>query len=376
MADGHLIQSFAALQKKSTILICEVCEICQEFVVHEELIDNCVDCDLKSVEIVKLFDDFKQTILAKIDYSKATDLKPSYVCSDSYQSMFRVIFDGNSLKIQRIMYDEDGENMCGLTKHYSFNQEPLDNVPTHVFPLHSNDETLRILILTKNLKAWLVNPYGDSLELKKVPYPTRSQFLWPYRVNEEDDDDLFYWSYWDESEKMIRFTHSDDFSIPCEVMPFIKMSCSNYFLLCFLVYELVVLVDVRQNSYEEITLNLFGTNVSCFSTYFSSPSNNQITRHSIKALILWSLKDKSVQVCFKEAGKWHSVPARYQPNCCLGDKLLWNYAEKNSGMMLTYEFTVGIYDCSFKLLPLVKEPDNTLIEVFAHETLTDFRLSH
>ena len=42
--------------------------------------NNCVDCDLKSVEIAKLFDDFKQTILAKIDYSKATDLKPSYVC--------------------------------------------------------------------------------------------------------------------------------------------------------------------------------------------------------------------------------------------------------------------------------------------------------
>ena len=311
--------------------------------------NNCVDCDLKSVEIVKLFDDFKQTILAKIDYSKATDLKPSYVCSDSYQSMFRVIFDGNSLKIQRIMYDEDGENQrCGLTRDYSFNQEPLDNVPTHVFPLHSNDETLRILILTKNLKAWLVNPYRDSLELKKVPYPTRSQFLWPYRVNEEDDDNLFYWSYWDESEKMIRFTHSDDFSIPCEVMPFIKMSCSEYFLLCFLICERVVLVDVRQNSYEEITLNVFGTNVSCFSTYFSSPSNNQITRHSIKALILWSLKDKSVQVWFKAGGKWHSVDiVGYQPNCCTA-------------------FTVGIDDCSFKLLPLVKEPDNTLIEVFAH----------
>ena len=101
-------------------------------------------------------------------------------------------------------------------------------------------------------------------------------------------------------------------------------------------------------------MNVFGTDVSCFSTYFSSPSNNQITRHSIRALILWSLKDKSVQVCFKEAGKWHSEPARYQPNCCLGDKLLWNYAEKNSGMMLTYEFTVGIYDCSFKILPSLR----------------------
>ena len=131
-------------------------------------------------------------------------------------------------------------------------------------------------------------------------------------------------------------------------MPFIKMSCSEYFLLCFLICERVVLVDVRQNSYEEITLNLYGTNVSCFSTYFSSPSNNQITRHSIKALILWSLKDKSVQVWFKAGGKWHSVDiVGYQPNCCTA-------------------FTVGIDDCSFKLLPLVKEPDNTLIEVFAH----------
>ena len=92
--------------------------------------------------------------------------------------------------------------------------------------------------------------------------------MWPYRVNEEDDDDLFYWSYWDESEKMIRFTHSDDFSIPCEVMPFIKMSCSDYFLLCFLICERVVLVDVRQNSYEEMPINFFGTDDFLFFDIF------------------------------------------------------------------------------------------------------------
>jgi len=325
MSNAHLIQNFPAVEEKF-------------LKAQKELTEMIVNRDLKSVEIsemAKIFDHFKQEILtmmeSKVECSTATNFERCFVCSDSYHFMFRVSFDGKCLEVQQFLYDDNDEIMCDLRKSV-----PFDNVPTKIFPVHSNSDSLRILVLSNNLEAWLIDPKSESLELKKVPYPTNSQFLWPYRVDSGYFCGLFYWTYWDESAKTIRFTHDDTFSIPCEVMPFTKMSCSDYYLLCFVIAERVVLVNVRDNSYEQIPTE-DGSDISCVSTY------------EINRLFFWRSKDKSVQPWFKTDGKW-------QRAC---DKVYWDDVEK------VYS-TTGIGGKMFEFLPLIENPDdNAVTKVFA-----------
>ena len=114
------------------------------------------------------------------------------------------------------------------------------------------------------------------------------------------------------------------------------MSCRYYAKLCFVIGERVVFVDVRGDSYQQIPTE-DGSDISCVSTF-----NN--TR-----LFFWRSKDRSVQPWSKTDGKWQRA----------GDKIYWDDVEK------VYS-TTRINGRSFKLLPLIKDPDNdTLTEVFA-----------
>jgi len=321
MSNAHLIQNFPAVEEKFLKAQKELTEM------------TSVTRDLKSVknsEMAKLFDHFKREMLtkmeSKVDYSSAC-----FVCADDFDFVFRVSFDGKCLEVQQSDYIDNDERTCDLTKSV-----PFDNVPTKIFPVHDNSfMSLRILVLTNNLEAWLIDP--RSLELKKVPYPPNSHFLWPYRVNWEDEDDVFYWSYWDESAKVIRFTHSDTLCIPCETLPFIKMSSSVSYSLCFVIAQHVVLVDVKDEEFEQIPIQ-FGSDVSCISNDLTS---------EYEVLFLWSRKDKFVQPWSKTDGKWQA-----------GDKIYWNDEDKI--------YSASVNDHLFKLLPLVKNSDDdAIIEIFA-----------
>jgi len=329
MSNAHLIQNFPAVEEKF-------------LKAQKELTEMIVNRDLKSVEIsemTKLFDHFKQEMLtkmkSKVDYSTANHFDPCFVCTYIYNFLFRVSFDGSSLEVQQFHHNDNDERTCDLPKSV-----PFDNVPTKIFPIHSNDEKLRILVLTNNLEAWLIYPKRDTLELKKAVYPPYSHFLWPYREYSWREDDVFCWSYWDESAKVIRFTHSDTFCIPCETMPYIKMSSSYYYILCFVIGERIVYVDVKQDEeYEQFPIE-FGSDISCFSNYLTL---------EIEVLFLWSRKDKSVQLWSKTDGKWQQA----------GDKIYWNDEDK------IYSASVND-DHVFKLLPLIKNPDdNAITEIFA-----------
>ena len=92
-------------------------------------------------------------------------------------------------------------------------------------------------------------------------------------------------------------------------------------------------VDLEENLYEQIPID-DASDISCVSTF------------GFRHLSFWRSKDKSFQSWIKEDEKWQA-----------GDKIYWNDDEN--------VYSVKIDSFTFKLLPLIKEPDNdTLTEVF------------
>jgi len=102
--------------------------------------------------------------------------------------------------------------------------------PERFFPIHGNRDTFEILIMTTKQEAWLYNPKQNCAARTQLD---GKDVLWPYRIVKPNESE-FHWSFWDESAKKIRFTHSDSFEVALDEMPFISMSSSGYWLLCFI----------------------------------------------------------------------------------------------------------------------------------------------
>jgi len=217
-------------------------------------------------------------------------------------TIFWIGLNGQSLELQKggklgrtVVFDPENESTLVDLKTSS----------VRLFTMPRHDDFLKILVLSDdNQEAWTFEPNESQPVLEKIEFTLKDDnnnnieftpkpnLLWPY-LNPRDSDQLC-WSYWEESSKSIRFTHDLSFSVPCDTMPFIRMTSHNVYFLCFVTDQNLLFVNTYLNKYEFIYLHR-EIKVSSVSTYGQD------------IVFLWSAESKSVHVYMDNNNEWKPV---------------------------------------------------------------------
>ena len=162
--------------------------------------------------------------------------------------------------------------------------------------------------------------------------PAIISLLWPYC----NYSNTIAWSYWDEERKKIKFTHDDMCEIECEQKPFIRMSCSNSNLMCFVdANQKIISVDTCMKKVQqkpEIQAQQHQVqSIDCISTYHNY-------------LFVWSASVKAVSYILKDsAGNFRTM-----------QKISW--LDKPEIFEVNLKEILG--EKSFILVPSVKPEDS------------------
>lgn len=315
ISNAHLVEEVSKVKKECSLLQNQATDV-------QSTPMQIRSCQKRT--FIDAFSTIRQSLTSQLESNleSSTDLRKSVICSDTCRTMFSVTFDKKSLTTQKIEIDANSEQVF----FQAVNTVQFSEKPKRLFPIHSDGDTLEILILTTKREAWLFDPTENFVA--RTQYP-KMDFLWPYRVQNNEQE--FHWSYWDESIKKIRFTHSDSFKVALDERPSIKMSCSDFWMLCFICKQKVYLVDNKDNSCEKIPVPLDdASKITCVSTY------------GIDKLFLWFTEDKSVDIYQREySGKW----TRHR-------RINWN--------LHTNFYSTGL-DAPSWLIPFVLDPEDAAI---------------
>ncbi|XP_075259648.1 uncharacterized protein LOC142351489 [Convolutriloba macropyga] len=134
-------------------------------------------------------------------------LKGYFICTDSYLYLYKLTYGLGKLKCAKVSIDKDEILSLGDEKSVDFRRDI-----SCCFPVHSNENLLRVLLLSTDKKAYIFSPLEDRISLKRVTYPPYKHFLWPYTIGDWD-----LWEpescYWDDETKLIKFTHKRQFTV-------------------------------------------------------------------------------------------------------------------------------------------------------------------
>ena len=307
-SNAHLVRQFVATQedveentaetntlidKMETILIsCKFDEITDEFEEFEQKLSN----KLKSLKLVKLFSNSRSKDTAMISHAES-------VCDDFIVSIFETIFrisTGNGqLKVQKVSTENYSDVSLGDEKNIEFEETVCKHYL--VFGKLSS----QILILTETNNIYTFDPEKE-LVLEKHPYPPHNHILLPY--NWSYISPTIYWCYWDEDNKLIRFTDNDTFTIKCDTLPRATNSHQwNYFTAYFITDENnVIVADVLFSQYWVIPFNSTA-HISCVTA--------DELEDEKRIVFIWCYEDESVFISEQKNGKEEfSIPVRYQWN--------------------------------------------------------------
>ena len=146
---------------------------------------------------------------------------------------------------------------------------------------------------------------GSEESFKFFDQPAKTSLLWPYLTMDRKVE----WSYWDDERKKIKFTHEDQCEIECEQKPFIRMSCSDPGVLCFVDANLVIItiatfVEKDKQKQEIQPRRHLLQSIDCIS---SNPTE----------MFVWSVSAKTVNFLQKDgdgAGIFHLMQTISWPN--------------------------------------------------------------
>ena len=316
-------QQDKVIQRKETFI-----ESCQLDVVAKKFLDfgRCIYEDLKSAEK-------ERTVLCNKKVSKLGNgaITNCFIVKSDRQ-LYKISTCDDVLSIEKI---EVSENECvsiGTKQSIEFNETII---------MHHVGEYSCIFLMTENKKLYYLILGKKSGLKSSIPFPYFTHILLPYESSRSYHKiDTIHWSYWDEENKLIRFSHKDTFTIKCDTLPRVTNSHQwNYFTVYFITDENnVIVANVRNSRHWVIPFN-------------STAHISHVTQSGVgirnRIVFIWCCEDESVFISEKkDEEEEFTTPVRYQ----------WNK---------TSMFTqIRVSDRQFRLLPRLQMPSGETYNAF------------
>ena len=192
VSNSHLVKDYASAHSDVTAAIEEA---------ERMLIENFHPSKYDLGKLKNSFAEYGERLKSYLLSKKIAKSGAYFICSDSYDYLFRVTFRSGQVKCLQMIVHGDSVSYIGR-KEADLKQEV-----SHCFPLHGDDRRLMVLFLTTKCKAYIFDPFKHQIDLEERNFPTRKFILWPY-LKKWDQMKTPDWSYWDEKEKRIKFSHS------------------------------------------------------------------------------------------------------------------------------------------------------------------------
>ena len=284
VSNSHLVKDYASAHSDVTAAIEEA---------ERMLIENFHPSKFDLGKLKNSFAEYGERLKSDLLSKKIAKSAAYFICSDRYDYLFRVTCGSGKVNCERVVVNGDSVSYTG-GKEADFKQEV-----SHCFPIHHDKQLLMVLFLTTKCKAYIFDPFKQQIELEEIQYPTQKFFLWPY-LEEWDQVKTPDWSYWDEKEKLIKFTHSEELSVKCDVMPSVRMGSYDWNTICFITTEAkIIIVDINRNQF--LNLSCHGlSEISFVSTYGSH-------------LFIWCSEEESIWTSYRVNDKY-TAPVKHVCN--------------------------------------------------------------
>ncbi|XP_075244689.1 uncharacterized protein LOC142338702 [Convolutriloba macropyga] len=321
-SNAHLLKQFAVAQNQVLNINAAVKELAEN---GDLVVETCQMHEIPVMfhncgEYLKKF--MKSTRKAQkptIDYKSSSCHGPpnEFILSDRSNIVHRIVVKNGLLCIDHA----DVGNLGTLNSELQFyGREETDfreNVERcfmlYVWGKYSN----RILLISDTNTHYAIEP-EEKLKVNKVSPPPHKHPLCPYSYSSSNCEKI-EWSYWDEQSNMIKFTHTDQFTIACDKVPAVRQNDICHIMsLCFITeHNNIILADAHNCKFWIIPVNISHKKISCVTT------NSNV-------VIIWCCEDETVFIAIRERGQF-SLPVNYKWDT----KSLYTHVDVNAHICIT-----------------------------------------